>query len=421
MRASSFIPWSSVIAGGLLSTAAHAAAPTNDEQLWLEIINRLRINPQAELANFVNLNSTSPATWANPKSSDPAIVTALEYFQVDPELLRAQWANLTPVGPLAWNSNLNSAAAGHNAQMIAQDQQSHQLPGEADFATRFKNAGYLYSFAGENVFAYAESIRQGHAAFAIDWGNGPGGIQNPAGHRNNLMNPNFREVGIAIASDTNPDSQVGPLLVTQDFGSRKNIAFITGVIYNDTLTADSFYTPGEGIGGANIAAYKTGTSTLVASTPTSSSGGYALRLTPGVYDIKITGNGLGAPITYRNVAIYSDNVKIDSLSTWLADADGDWSNVANWSSGVPNGAGTVASLHRAITAPRTITLNNPVSVGTLNLENPTGYTIQGSSSLTLEAVGRSHINVIGPGSHTLNTFQVTALDTTIDIAADASL
>ncbi|MGE5611113.1 MAG: CAP domain-containing protein, partial [Bacillota bacterium] len=352
---------------------------------------------------------------------DPNIANALSYFQVDPEVLRTQWAALAPVGPLAWNSNLNTAASGHNAQMIAHDQQAHQLPGEPDFATRFKNANYQYSFAGENVFAYAENIFQGHAAFAIDWGNDTDGIQNPPGHRNNLMNPNFREVGISIAIENDAATQVGPVVVTQDFGSRKGITFITGVIYNDTITPDNFYTPGEGLGNVTVTAYQAGTSTLVASTPTYSSGGYALRLNPGVYDVKITGNGLAAPITYRNVAIYTNNVKIDSLSTWMADADGCWSNVANWSSGVPNGSGATASFYNAITAPRTISLDSPVSVGTLNLENPHGYTLEGSSSLTLESAGQSRINVIGTGSHTIKAFQVTAINTTIDIAAGASL
>jgi uncharacterized protein YkwD len=421
MRVPPSIPWASAIACSLLATATHAATPTNDEQLWLEIINRMRTNPQAELAILANINPTTPATWGSPKSSDASVTNALEYFQVNPEVLRAQWATLSPVGPLAWNSNLNTAANGHNAQMIAYDQQSHQLPGEPDFATRVKNAGYLYSFAGENVFAYAESVFQGHAAFAIDWGNGTGGLQTPPGHRNNLMNPNFREVGISVVFEDNASTQVGPLLVTQDFGSRKGIAFITGVVYNDTVTPDSFYTPGEGLANVTVAAYQAGTSTLIASAPTYSSGGYALRLNPGVYDVKITGDGLSAPITYRNVAIYTDNVKIDSLSTWTADADGDWSNVANWSSGVPNGPGTTASFYTAITAPRTISLNSSVSVGTLNLQSPHGYTLQGSSSLTLESAGQSHINVIGPGSHTINAFQVTAINTIIDIANGASL
>lgn len=421
MSASTVKPWASAIACSLLATAAHAAFPTNDEQLWLEIINRMRTNPQGELGILVNLNPTLPATWANPMSSDPGVANALSYFQVNPEMLRAQWATLHAVGPLAWNSNLNNAANGHNAQMIAYDQQSHQLPGEPDFATRFRNAGYQYSFAGENVFAYAESIFQGHAAFAIDWGNDTGGIQYPPGHRNNLMNPNFREVGISIATETNASTQVGPLVVTQDFGSRKGVAFITGVVYNDAIVADNFYTPGEGLGGVTVAAYQAGTSTLIASAPTYSSGGYALRLNPGVYDVKITGNGLASPITYRNVAIYSDNVKIDSLSSWIASVGGEWSNVANWSSGVPNGPGTTASLAGAIAGPGTVSLNSPISVGTLNLQSPRGYTLEGSSSLTLESAGQSRINVIGPGSHTINAFQVTAINTTIDVAAGASL
>ncbi len=42
--------------------------------------------------------------------------------------------------------------------MIAADSQSHQLPGEADLGTRITNAGYNFSFARENIYAYAKSV-----------------------------------------------------------------------------------------------------------------------------------------------------------------------------------------------------------------------------------------------------------------------
>ncbi|MGE5608701.1 MAG: hypothetical protein ACM359_05585, partial [Bacillota bacterium] len=77
MRVSPSIPWASAIVCSLLAAIAQAATPTNDEQLWLEIINRMRTNPQAELGILVNINPTTPATWATPKSSDPNIANAL--------------------------------------------------------------------------------------------------------------------------------------------------------------------------------------------------------------------------------------------------------------------------------------------------------------------------------------------------------
>src|SRR5207248_3797922 len=47
---------------------------------------------------------------------------------------------------------------------------------------------------------------------------------------------------------------------------------------------------------------------------------------------------------------------------WTLDADGDWYNGPNWPGGVPLFAGDSASFGAAATAPRTITLNTPVSI-----------------------------------------------------------
>ena len=46
------------------------------------------------------------------------------------------------------------------------------------------------------------------AAFAIDWGVGPGGIQSPAGHRDNMMSADFREVGTPLRLRGGPGLQL---------------------------------------------------------------------------------------------------------------------------------------------------------------------------------------------------------------------
>ena len=58
--------------------------------------------------------------------------------------------------------------------MTAASSQSHQLPGEADLGQRFTDAGYTnLSTGGENIFAFASSETQAHAAFMVDWGGPP--------------------------------------------------------------------------------------------------------------------------------------------------------------------------------------------------------------------------------------------------------
>lgn len=61
---------------------------------------------------------------------------------------------------------------------------------------RIANAGYTYSGAAENVFAYTQDPLHGHAGWVIDWGSTDTGIQQPPGHRNNYMNAGMRHIGI---------------------------------------------------------------------------------------------------------------------------------------------------------------------------------------------------------------------------------
>ena len=384
--------------------AASAGEPTANEQLMLEMTNRMRWDPAAELHVLTNINPGPPATWRTPRSNDADVASALTFFNVDANALATQWAALTPrVAPLAWNGALHNAAAAHNAEMIRYDQQSHQLPSEPGLGPRLVNAGYAYTNAAENVYAYSESVFYGHAGFAIDWGNGPGGIQSPPGHRNTIMNANLREVGISITPENNPATAVGPLVITQDFGRRSGNAFITGVAYDDAVAPDYFYTPGEGLGGVTVQALTPGTSTVRGSTTTFASGGYTLQLAPGTYDVRLSGGAFGnRVVTYRDVQLGSSNVKIDNLTSFIAAPGAAWNAVQNWSAGVPNGPGTQAVLGRTIpgqaAGPRSVNVSSQVTVGQLVLDNDNPVTLSGSGPLTLAGGGtaRAHVQVRRP-------------------------
>jgi uncharacterized protein YkwD len=269
--------------------------PTAQAQEMLELVNRMRRAPAAELNLLLN-------------SGDAKIAQALQQFGVDRTLLASQWASLTAVAPVAWSAELAIAAAGHNQQMIVADTQAHQLTSEAGIYDRAVNAGYVGTRIAENIFAFSESILYGHAGFAIDWGNDPnsiGGIQNPAGHRALLMSGNYREVGIAITAENNPNTAVGPLVITQDFGNRTALdgkAWLLGVAFQD-LNNNSFYDAGEGVGGIDVEvrAASQPTSTPIITT-TWDAGGYQTLLNPGQYQVKFL---------KKNQLISSQNITID--------------------------------------------------------------------------------------------------------------
>lgn len=293
----------------LESREVPALNPTGAEQEMLELLNHMRTDPQGHFSRMVS--SVSPLT-----SPDADVQGALNYFQVNGSTLRNQWNSLTPVQPVAWNESLVNAANGHNQAMIAADQQSHQVAGELSLSGRVEAAGYTgWSNIAENIYAYSENSFYAHAGFAIDWGgsSATGGIQSPPGHRNNMMSNSYREVGIRITNETNPATDVGPQVVTQDFGNRfalSNGGYLLGVVYND-LNSNQFYNAGEGLGGVNVTITSSGgfNRTLTSM----DAGGYQTFLSPGTYSVTYSGGGLSTPVT-RSVTIGTANVKVDILS-----------------------------------------------------------------------------------------------------------
>ncbi|NEP09389.1 MAG: hypothetical protein F6K14_03955 [Symploca sp. SIO2C1] len=278
------------------------AQPTAQEQYMLELTNRMRINPADELDLLIN-------------SSDANVNGAINFFNVDLGVLTTQWSTLTPAQPLAWSNQLHDAANDHGLLMIEEDLQSHQLPGELGLGQRITNAGYNWSTVGENIFAFAQSVFHGHAGFAIDWGFTATGIQDPPGHRNSIMNNNFREVGISIIPENDPSTDVGPLVITQNFGNRFNFgnSWLLGVAFDDQTVDDDFYTPGEGLAGINVTAVNLTTNQSF-NTNTWNSGGYQLQLPNGTYQITFSGdwdNDGQNDTAIEQVTIGSENVKLD--------------------------------------------------------------------------------------------------------------
>ena len=282
------------------------AGPTPFEQELLEYLNRMRTDPQGELDR---LFSSYPSPLV---ARDPAVQASIDAFHVDGEALVAQFADLQPAPPLAWNEALHDAALTHNELMIAQNEQAHQLPGESTLLWRTVEAGYRWLFSvevGENVFAYADTPAFAHAGFAIDWGTTPTGIQEPSGHRLTMMNPDFEEVGISIVTELDPATDIGPLVVTQDFGVRGNFStpVLLGVVFDDQ-NDDGFFNAGEGLSGVSITVRGPGG---FYSTTSMDAGGYQLRVAPGFWTITASGDGLTKPIVYSNVHIGVENFKLD--------------------------------------------------------------------------------------------------------------
>jgi len=280
--------------------------PTDFEQYQLELVNRARANPDAEVARL------SSFTWGGTPDLN--------------EGLTAGTISSAAKQPLAFNVELIDAARSYSEALLAADAFQHDLGG-TNPQSRMESAGYTFnaSFSwGENLAGSASSgphvvsaavAESHHNGLFID------ASTSGRGHRINLMNPNFREVGLGMADDTGytlfgagfPNA----VITTQDFAlsiSESPNPFLTGVIFQDTVLSDNFYTPGEGIGGVTITAFIHNTSAVAGSVVGFSTGGYSLALPDGAYDIVMTNSNLGVA-TFTNVTIAGFNVKLDALHT----------------------------------------------------------------------------------------------------------
>ncbi len=271
--------------------------PNPQEQLMLQLINRARLDPLAEMQ----------AMFATGQSN---INGAISAFGVSEALALSQVQGLEPLAPMAWNVSLGNSAKAYSNLMISEDQQSHFLDG-LGLIQRLGAGGYNFELGGgaaENLYAFTQDVLHGHAGFYIDWGIGPGGIQSPPGHRNTILSPFYTSVGIGYVP-VPPGQNIGPNAVTQHFGiSGANPApFLTGVAIDD-LDNDDFYDIGEGLGGVTVTA--TGSNGTF-STTTWSSGGYTLDVEPGNYTVTFSGGGIGADKVFT-VQVGNENVAVDA-------------------------------------------------------------------------------------------------------------
>ncbi|MCA9187649.1 MAG: CAP domain-containing protein [Pirellulaceae bacterium] len=319
-----------VVATAFMFFVARPAAslePTPQQQMWLEMVNRFRASPSAELDILANYTQPNGTSFANPSSDDPDVASALSFFNVDAALLRNQFNALSPAPPLAWSTYLEDSARYYSNVIISNDKQDHFLDGLGLFDRVTQNSDYDFTgggSVGENIYAFTDSPFQGHAGFVIDWGFAAGGIQNPPGHRNSLLNPVFREIGISIVPESNSSTEVGPFVVTQhlavDFADGP---FLTGVVFDDAVVADDFYSVGEGIGGLSVDVLQAGTTNVVASTTTYASGGFDVDVGTGLFDVRIHGSSYDKLFTDLNFS-NGENQKLDWIASTTTELLGDY-------------------------------------------------------------------------------------------------
>lgn len=127
--------------------------PSPLEQQSLELIQRARISPSAEVDSLLKI---------------AGVQSAMKQYGIDEATLRADFSAYPAVQPLSFDARLLDAARGHSEDMAENGFQDHTGSDGRTFDQRIDAAGYAWSFASENVFAYAQSVPYCHAAFLVD-------------------------------------------------------------------------------------------------------------------------------------------------------------------------------------------------------------------------------------------------------------
>ena len=151
----------------------------------------------------------APAPTPAPTEDTPGAHDAFEQRVL--ELTNAKRAE-AGLPPLVLDSKLAAAADKHSQDMAAKNYFSHVEPDGDTLGVRVQDEGYRYLRVGENIAAGYKTPE----AVVEGW-------MNSSGHRANILNPNFKELGVGYHKD--PDAaDTYDHYWTQVFGTEQEIA-----------------------------------------------------------------------------------------------------------------------------------------------------------------------------------------------------
>lgn len=116
------------------------------------------------------------------------------------------------------SGRLKRAAEKHTDYMKRHHCFSHECRGEPSFVSRLKRVNYVvgglsYWKIGENI-AWGGGRQGTPKAIVRSWLRSPG-------HRGNILDPQFRQLGVGFAADCKRDKR-GGVMFTTDFGIRRH-------------------------------------------------------------------------------------------------------------------------------------------------------------------------------------------------------
>jgi hypothetical protein len=237
---------------------------TNETMRWL--INRARYSPEQEADSLSMTNTTAGGTPDYDCTED---IDGANDFGTDASAW-GPWKASKP--PLAPNARLSLAAQKHSQDTMEQESLVHNSPTanyyplNSEPSFRILDEGYTNNISGyyENLSygvrassgpypAYGRTPEDAHSGLFTDYS------ASSRGHRQAILNPNAREIGLGHSITNYPkffDPPGSMFNATfdwycNDYGRRTGFHFFTGTIFHDD-NADFAYTAGEGIGNVEV-------------------------------------------------------------------------------------------------------------------------------------------------------------------------
>lgn len=206
--------------GNVLASSVNAG--NDNEVINLNRLNRgnyyIRVYPgNTEMVTNYNLTFTASLVsdttlWSNSQTNtaiSPTSSSSLSPFiQRVLELTNAERAK-AGLSPLKINDKLNKSAQEHSQEMGDKDYFSHKGYNGSSIGDRVYASGYQYRFAGENIAAGQTTPEEVVQAW-----------MNSQGHRENILNPQYQEIGIGYYYLANDMGEVNyNHYWTQNFGT----------------------------------------------------------------------------------------------------------------------------------------------------------------------------------------------------------
>ena len=287
---------------------------TAQEQLFLELTNRIRLDPQAAAQDWLSgdLNAGVAAyNAAEGTAHDFSALVSLPALAPDAALttaarLHSDWMRQEDIFSHAGDPALR----GHPDYPLGPSYASYSSAGE-----RMAAAGYEFTGSwrwAENL-ALSASTGQIDAADAIE--THVRGLFDSVGHRANTLDGTLRESGVgqSLGAFEQDGIAYDASLLTHKLATAGDTLFVTGVIYDDA-DGDGAYDVGEGTGGAQVTVAGMVTESWAA-------GGYVAAL-PQSGPVAVTFDAPGGPVTV-SVPTGGENVKLDLVDGRTVHASGD--------------------------------------------------------------------------------------------------